>query len=368
MDPSAFIDPYLTLPDQLVLQELLKNEDAKSKTKKTSETVQTLQSLNNPTEVGFDPTVFQFWDTHQLHTQLPLFVQKYALNPYIAWAQEVARYPTDVVMVTHLSIYFGMSIPSAIWLHCYHFTWVHRLLHWILHVWFAGTYTLMKHQYVHMNGVLAPKYRVFDRLFPYLVDPLVGHTWNSYYYHHVKHHHVEGNGPADLNSTMWYDRESITDFACYPKYALKTALWEGSNYYFIYLMWRYVNHRAAFCVFILPLLTLRLGLMAGNWGQHAFVDPDDPTSDFRSSITLIDVASNRFCFNDGYHTSHHLHPCRHWRDHPVALLKDRDRYKDYEYLAKCMVPLGAEQAKMTLQEWADMLRGRMRRFLKEYLQ
>jgi hypothetical protein len=214
-------------------------------------------------------------------------------------------------MVTHLLIYFGMSIPSAIWLHCYHFNWIHGLLHWILHVWFAGTYTLMKHQYVHMNGVLAPKYRVFDRLFPYLVDPLVGHTWNSYYYHHVKHHHVEGNGPADLNSTMWYDRDSITDFACYVgrfffliwldlplyflrtgkrKYALKTALWEGSNYFFIYLMWRYVNPRAAFCVFILPLLTLRLGLMAGNWGQHAFVDPDDPASDFRSSITLIDVA------------------------------------------------------------------------------
>jgi hypothetical protein len=30
MDPSNFIDPYLTLPDQLVLQELLRNKDAKS--------------------------------------------------------------------------------------------------------------------------------------------------------------------------------------------------------------------------------------------------------------------------------------------------------------------------------------------------
>ncbi|GIC84297.1 uncharacterized protein Aud_000112 [Aspergillus udagawae] len=410
MDPSTFIDPYLTLPDQLVLQELLKNEEAESKTSKTSETVQTLQCLNNPKEVGFDPTVFQFWDTHQLRTQLPPFVRKYALDPYIAWAQEIARHPTDVVMVTHLLVYFGISIPSAIWLHCYYFTWIHGLLHWILHVWFAGTYTLMKHQYVHMNGVLAPKYQVLDRLFPYFVDPLLGHTWNSYYYHHVKHHHVEGNGPADLNSTMWYDRDSITDFACYVgrfffliwldlplyflrtgkrKYALKTALWEGSNYMLIYLMWRHVNPRAAFCVFILPLLTLRLGLMAGNWGQHAFVDPDDPASDFRSSITLIDVASNRFCFNDGYHTSHHLHPRRHWRDHPVALLKDRDRYanenalvfrnidymmltvkllqKDYACLAKCMVPLGAQQANMSLQERADMLRARTRRFPTDYL-
>jgi hypothetical protein len=29
--------------------------------------------------------------------------------------------------------------------------------------------------------------------------------------------------------------------------------------------------------------------MTGNWGQHAFVDEVEPDSDFRSSITLIDV-------------------------------------------------------------------------------
>ena len=29
--------------------------------------------------------------------------------------------------------------------------------------------------------------------------------------------------------------------------------------------------------------------MVGNWGQHAFVDEVDPNSDYRSSITLIDV-------------------------------------------------------------------------------
>jgi hypothetical protein len=30
--------------------------------------------------------------------------------------------------------------------------------------------------------------------------------------------------------------------------------------------------------------------MVGNWGQHAFVDNEEPDSDYRSSITLIDVA------------------------------------------------------------------------------
>jgi hypothetical protein len=50
-----------------------------------------------------------------------------------------------------------------------------------------------------------------------------------------------------------------------------------------------VNAHATLFVFILPLFLLRLGLMIGNWGQHAFVDETDPNSDFRSSITLIDV-------------------------------------------------------------------------------
>ena len=66
--------------------------------------------------------------------------------------------------------------------------------------------------------------------------------------------------------------------------------------------------------------------MIGNWGQHAFVDEAEPDSDFRSSITLIDVPSNRYCYNDGYHTSHHLNPRRHWRDHPISFLEQKLTY------------------------------------------
>lgn len=93
--------------------------------------------------------------------------------------------------------------------------------------------------------------------------------------------------------------------------------------------------------------------------------------------------SNRFCYNDGYHTSHHLNPLRHWRDHPVSLLQQKDRYaeehalvfrnidyimitirlmrKDYKYLAKCLVPMG-DQVDMTLDEKAEMLRTKTKRF------
>lgn len=153
-------------------------------------------------------------------------------------------------------------------------------------------------------------------------------------------------------------------------------------------------------------------MAVGNWGQHAFIDREDPDSDFRSSITLIDVSvsvrnqtsldcfllvltvapgylsqSNRLCFNDGYHTSHHLHPRRHWRDHPASLIRQKEQYtkedalifydidyigityrlmkKDYDTLARHFLPLGNEQAKLTKMEVIKMLQERTRKFTDE---
>ncbi len=179
-----------------------------------------------------------------------------------------------------------------------------------MQAWYMGAYTLLRHQHIHMRGVLAKKYSLIDNLFPYVLDPWMGHTWNSYYYHHVKHHHVEGNGPDDLSSTIRYQRDNVWDFMCYvgrfyfliwvdlPRYffrtnkpwlGLKAGGWELSSYAFLYLMFTYVNTRATVFTLLMPLALMRLALMSGNWGQHALVDEVEPESDFRSSITLIDV-------------------------------------------------------------------------------
>ncbi|KAK4451006.1 hypothetical protein QBC34DRAFT_401975 [Podospora aff. communis PSN243] len=270
-----------------------------------------------------------------------------------------------------------------------------------------GPYTLLKHQHIHQRGVLAKRFALIDNLFPYIMDPLMGHTWNSYYYHHVKHHHVEGNGPGDLSSTIRFQRDSVGHFAQYlgrffflvwwdlPRYfirsgraglGVKCGAWELASYAALALAVK-VNARAAVFVLVLPLVLLRVALMVGNWGQHAFVDEEEPDSDFRSSVTLVDVSSNRYCFNDGYHTSHHLNPLRHWRDHPVAFLQARHDYaaqdalvfhnidyvfitirllmKDYDTLAKCLVPIGAKQIAMTHEERMAMLKRHTRAFTEE---
>ncbi len=72
------------------------------------------------------------------------------------------------------------------------------------------------------------------------------------------------------------------------KLALRVLVTELSSYAFMYFLacWTF---RPTLFVFIIPFIILRFGLMTGNWGQHALVDEVDPNSDFRSSITLIDV-------------------------------------------------------------------------------
>ncbi|RAQ44991.1 acylamide-delta3(E)-desaturase [Aspergillus flavus] len=410
------LDPNLTISDVLVLENLLDDIKAQrsegqdreaviqSRTSHHEETVKKLQALNDPHHSDFEPSVVFTWDLRDLRPYP--WLDRWILQPYISLATRIVRHETDVVMLSHILLYLTTSVPSAILLF-YRFSWIHGILHWLMQSYYTGTYTLLMHQHIHMGGVLKPKYRWLDMTFPYVTDRLMGHTWNSYYYHHVKHHHVEGNGPEDLSSTIRYQRDDLFDFLCYfgrfllcvwfelPRYffrkgnlrcGFKAGTWEILSLASMYWSWKYLGWKPTLFCFVLPFMQLRLGLMVGNWGQHAFVDEVDPNSDFRSSITLIDVASNRFCYNDGYHTSHHLNPRRHWRDHPVAFLQQKDRYtnenalvfrdidyimitvrllrKDYNHLAKCLVPLG-DQIGMEQAEIAQMLRTKTRRFTEE---
>lgn len=236
------------------------------------------------------------------------------LRCYISVAQGIVRHNADVVMLTHLVLYFATSVPSAVLLF-YHFTWPHAIVHLLMQLWYMPAYNLLMHQHIHQRGLLQPAFGSFDELFPYVLGPLMGHTWNSYYFHHVKHHHVEGNGPRDLSSTLRYRRDSAAHFAHYfaafflgtwvrlPLYFARRRQWANAARMFAWetasmaLIAASVAARPRPAVFalLLPCMLLRLGLMLGNWGQHAFIDPDKPNSDFRSSLTLIDVTVRGPC-------------------------------------------------------------------------
>jgi hypothetical protein len=306
-----------TIADRVVLKELFrdinngttpKSDEAPSH--QTQASLALLTALNEPQSAHFHPDILSSWDFDlQKTTDLSLVAQ--LLRAYVSWARTIVRHETDVVFLSHLLIISATILPSAAYLFT-SFTYLHAVLHLVFTVWFAGSFTLLLHNHIHNNGVLVkggwPGW--VDWCFPYVLEPLMGHTWDSYYYHHVKHHHVEGNGPDDLSSTLRYQRDSLKDFLLYearflallwaelPLYFASRGKWALAARSFVSEMlslgfmvsmakWQF---RPALFVLILPFCVLRLGLMVGNWGQHALVDEVDPGSDYRSSITLIDVA------------------------------------------------------------------------------
>jgi hypothetical protein len=252
------------------------------------EVIDHLKRLNDPHSEIFEPTVFVTHDYPSIKNQ---FFRRHILEPYVRFGRSIVRVETDVVMLSHLILYLLTSIPSALFLYLYGFSWWHGGIHLAMQIYYMGSYTLMMHQHIHMRGVLKKRYAAIDFAFPYITDPLMGHTWNSYYFHHVKHHHVEANGPSDLSSTVRYQRDNSWDFLAYvarfyflvwfdlPYYfvrkkkidlACKAGACEMANYLALYKLFIF-NSRATLFVFLLPLAIMRLGMMIGNWGQHAFV-------------------------------------------------------------------------------------------------
>ncbi|GAB1312462.1 hypothetical protein MFIFM68171_02672 [Madurella fahalii] len=294
---DIIFSPELTVPDTVVLHNLAddirrhRETNTRAKTNhdegyssngsavqkpdvETPAISASLTALNDPKSPDFEPSVISSLDFGELRSRLPTALYEYVVVPYVTWARSIVRHETDVIMLTHLILYFITSLPSAFWLY-YHFTYLHGVMHFVMQFWYMGTYMLMMHQRIHMNGILAKK-------------PV-----------------LQLKGPESD--------------------AAKAAFWELSNYTALYTL-SCLSSRATAFVFLCPLLLLRIGLMVDNWGQHAFVDADESDSYFRSSITLIDVPSNHYCYNDGYHTSNHLNPRRHWRHHPVSFLQQKEVY------------------------------------------
>ena len=306
---SITISPYLFESDKIVLEKLIADMAAPSA---DAATIAKLAALNDPASADFECSVFATWDVRDLKRMLPAAVFDHVLVPYMRWGTTVVRRPTDVIFVTHLLLYLATLVPSAALLYA-RFSWTHGIAHFLWAALNMGPFTLMLHNHIHNGGVLARAWRAVDFALPYLLEPLLGHTWDSYFYHHVKHHHAEGNGPDDLSSTIRYQRDELTHFLMYlgrfvfgawielPLYfvrkkryglAVRSLVSELTCYGFIAAMarWRW---RASLFVLVLPLVTMRIAMMLGNWGQHAFVDDEEPMSSLRSSITLIDVPVGR---------------------------------------------------------------------------
>ncbi len=262
---------------------------------------------------------------------------------------------------------------------------------------FLDRYILMLHNTSH-RVLFRPQWRLLNHYIPWVLGPFFGETPETYFAHHVGMHHPENNLEDDLSTTMPYQRDRLAHFLAYYGKFITVGLLDLARYLgqkrrtklrvkmlcgeigFIAVatLLTWVSWRATLVVFIIPVFAVRFLMMAGNWGQHAFVDPSAPESAYKNSITCLAERYNRRCFNDGYHIGHHIKATRHWTEMPHDFESNRATYaregaivfegidfflvwaflmlKDYRRLARHYVPL---EGAPTETEIVALLRSRV---------
>jgi hypothetical protein len=285
-------------------------------------------------------------------------------------------------------------------------------------LWFDNLepYILGLHCLVH-RPVFVPVAKVLLHVYVWGFGPVLGMVPETYYSHHIGVHHPMNNGYDDISSTMTYCRDNVWHFLIYAirfqfcHVALARQLLRIGNTkrlksfiagetFWVALALSVGCYRGmwtALLFVVLPVIITRLGMTAGNWGQHAFINPQNPFSNHNQSTVIINSIYNVVGYNDGYHIMHHCHPSAHYLDLPKLFVADMaamgkadsivfDSSKSeglltdwvtvcilllrgkYDILAKCFVDIRAlsqGSKPRGTEEVIKMLQGRVRRVYDE---
>jgi fatty acid desaturase len=269
-----------------------------------------------------------------------------APNALDAWIARFINDPRDVPFVK-LAAVTTLVVPTLAAL-----LFVPGFLRWwtvigyfVVAFQFLDRFILMLHNTSH-RPLFRASHAWLNNWIPWLLGPFFGETPETYFAHHLGMHHPEANLPPDLSSTMKYQRDSLRDFLAYyarfmgtglldlaaylkskSRGKLRTRMLAGElTFWIVALGLTALNWRAAVVVFVAPVVLVRFLMMAGNWGQHAFVCDEQPGNPYRNSITVIRCSYNDRCFNDGYHIGHHVKATRHWTELPADFEDNRAEY------------------------------------------
>jgi fatty acid desaturase len=272
----------------------------------------------------------------------PTAVPTYGDGPLSRWCKSALYDPRDEVFVRlTLKMIVVMSVAMAILFRF--FNWWLVPFYLALWGWYVPPVILMLHCTMHRPFIRKPKWlgRIHAPLMAFFFGILTGYTE-----HHMGMHHVEDNMGEDLSSTLRYRRDSFLHFLHYfgrffffvlielPGYlskkrrnamARKAVLGEFAHWAVIAAA-VYAKPGFGLVAFVTPYVVVRMMMMVGNWGQHAFINTARKNSGLANSITCINSGYNRRAFNDGYHVGHHLKANRHWTELPQDFLDSREMY------------------------------------------
>ena len=248
-----------------------------------------------------------------------------ALKPLLRDERDVSLARTTLMLVP-----MGAALIALNYLA---FSWWTAAAFWAYYLYYMGPCTLGMHNIAHRPMF---KNRNWDNRLIAVMGAFFGHAPGTYPGHHLAMHHREENGPLDVSSTLRFQRDSLIDFGRYVGRFLTLAIFDLGMYFrrngrqaqlrtvvvgevgwwVLLIALSFVHLEATLCCFVLPTLATRFLLMAGNWAQHAFIDPDDWANPYRSITTFVNSGYNSRCFNDGYHLNHHLRSSSHWTELP----------------------------------------------------
>jgi fatty acid desaturase len=277
----------------------------------------------------------------------PVYTEKTSYNFIERFFISLLNDKRDMAFIKLCGLIFVTIVPFAIYL-CIpgNLNW------WLVLIYYgfnfgvmAGSFILMLHLTSH-RPLFKKEYKFLNNIIPWVIGPFFGETPESYFAHHLGMHHAEDNMPEDLSSTMKYQRDSFSDFMKYysefiiygifdlasylkrknRKKIRKNLLVGEISFWIFAIAFLFFNFKATLFVFVIPVFVVRFLMMAGNWGQHAFIDRNNPKNNYTNSINCINVRYNRTCFNDGYHIVHHLKPAMHWLELPGEFAKNLDKY------------------------------------------
>lgn len=280
----------------------------------------------------------------------PVFTKKEKYNTLQRFILKFIRDERDLPFVyLSLKITFFI-IPIAVYLFLPdNFSWWIAIPYLVANMGIMlGPYVLMLHNTSHRK-LFKEEYTFLNHYIPWILGPFYGESPETYFYHHVGMHHAENNLSADISSTMHYKRDNLKDFLIYFSQFFLFGIIELSMYFkkknrsrflkkillgefsfiLMCIILSFFNWQATLIVFVLPFIFSRFAMMAGNWAQHAFIDPSNPGNSYCNSITCINTSYNKKCFNDGYHIGHHLMPAMHWTDMPKNFQDNKEKYVKY---------------------------------------
>ncbi len=277
----------------------------------------------------------------------PVYKEKSSYNFIERFFISLLNDKRDMAFIKLCGLILITTIPFAVYLFI-----PENLNWWLVLIYYAfnfgvltGSFILMLHLTSH-RPLFKKDYNYLNNFIPWVIGPFFGETPESYFAHHLGMHHAEDNMPSDLSSTMKYQRDSFSDFIKYYLSFISVGIYDLAAYlkiknrmkirksfligefsfWIIAIALLFFNPKASLFIFIIPVFIVRFLMMAGNWGQHAFIDRNNPKNNYTNSINCINVRYNHTCFNDGYHIVHHLKPAMHWLELPEEFMKNTEKY------------------------------------------